>query len=241
MTKYGMPTSTVPVISSETCDHLPTSSGDLTGEVLVRLRKAVISGAFAPGDRLPEAATAAQLGVSRVPVREAMLQLEREGLLLFDRRGSAFVRELAMEDFEEIFSLRLSLEPLGAGLACERLTELDVELLEANIALTARASRLLEVTLLDVEFHDLIMRASRHSRLLQCWHGLKPQLEVWLHRMHQHYETATRRTRETTVREHARLLGLLRAGRAKVVSAQMRKHTAGWRELLNNLSAPVSK
>jgi len=218
-----------------------TSPVDLTEEVLITLRRAIVSGAFAAGDRLPEAATAAQLGVSRVPVREAMLQLEREGLLRFDSRGGALVRELSAGDFEEIFSLRLHLEPLAAELACRHLSELEADLLEANIARTRRASRLLEVTLLDVEFHDIIMRASRHSRLLQCWQGLKPQLEIWLHRMHRHFEAATRRTRETTVREHARLLDALRSGNPDEAAARMKKHTAGWRDQLNQLSSGGSR
>lgn len=216
---------------------LPIERRALTDDVVTTLRKAILSGAFAPGDRLPEAATAAQLHVSRVPVREAMLQLEREGLLTFDQRGSASVRKLTTQDFEEIFSLRLTLEPLAAELACLNRSELDLELLEANVARTRKATRLLEVTLLDVEFHDLIMRASRHSRLLRCWQDLKPQLEVWLHRMHQHYETETRRTRETTVREHNHLLALLRARKATAAADRMRQHTAGWREHLNKLSA----
>src|SRR3954467_8737144 len=58
----------------------------LTDEVLTTLRKAIIAGAFGPGDHVPEARMAEQLGVSRVPVREAMMALEREGLLMFDER-----------------------------------------------------------------------------------------------------------------------------------------------------------
>lgn len=219
----------------------PVERRALTDDVLSTLRKAILAGAFAPGDHIPEARTAAQLGVSRVPVREAMLQLEREGLLTFDRRGAALVRELTPGDFEEIFSLRLALEPLGAELACRRFTEADANLFESNVSCTRAASRLLEVTLLDVEFHDLIMRTARHSRLLQCWLSLKPQLEVWLHRMHQQYEAATKRTRETTVREHLELLTTLRSGNPGRAAARMRKHTEGWRDQLSKLTESANR
>ena len=63
-------------------------------------------------------ALAQQLGVSRAPVREAMMQLEREGLLTFDKRGAAFVKEFTADDLEEIYSLRLTLETMAARLAC---------------------------------------------------------------------------------------------------------------------------
>jgi DNA-binding GntR family transcriptional regulator len=219
----------------------PVERRALTDDVLSTLRKAILAGAFAPGDHIPEARTATQLGVSRVPVREAMLQLEREGLLTFDRRGAALVRELTPGDFEEIFSLRLALEPMGAELACRRLTNADVGLFESNLARTRTAKRLLEVTLLDVEFHDLVMRTALHSRLLQCWLSLKPQLEVWLHRMHQQYEAATRRTRETTVREHLELLAMLRSGNPARAAARMRKHTEGWRDQLSKLTESANR
>jgi DNA-binding GntR family transcriptional regulator len=213
----------------------------LTDDVLSNLRKAILAGAFAPGEHIPEARTAVRLGVSRVPVREAMLQLEREGLLTFDHRGAARVRKLTEDDLEEIFSLRLALEPMGAGLACRRLDETDAHLFELNIARTQAARRLLEVTLLDVEFHDLVIRTARHTRLQQCWSGLKPQLEAWLHRLHRDYETATRATRETTVREHLELLTVLRAGHPEYAAARMRKHTEGWREQLSKLTASANR
>src|SRR5262245_56921139 len=88
----------------------PLARRTISDDALDTLRKAVIAGAFAPGDHIAEGALAQQLGVSRAPVREAMLQLEREGLLVFDKRGAALVKKFTDEDFEEIFSLRLTLE-----------------------------------------------------------------------------------------------------------------------------------
>ncbi len=204
----------------------------LTDTVLEKLRKGILSGAYAPGDRLPESRTAMQLGVSRVPVREAMLQLEREGLLRFDARGGAVVRELTTEDFEEIFSLRLVLEPMAAALACRRARPEDFEAMRANLAAMRSVTRLLDLTLLDVEFHDLIMRASRHSRLLQSWRGLKPQLEVWLHRMHRQIDAPEGRVREVTVQGHEDLLQSLIQGDPAEASERIRRHTEGWREQL---------
>ena len=96
-------------------------------DVLDTLRKSIIAGAFAPGDHIAEGALAQQLGVSRAPVREAMMQLEREGLLVFDKRGAARVNSFTEGDFEEIFSLRLTLETMAARLASRNWTENDTK------------------------------------------------------------------------------------------------------------------
>jgi DNA-binding GntR family transcriptional regulator len=115
-------------------------------EVLETLRKSIITGAFAPGDHLAEGALAEQLGVSRAPVREAMMQLEREGLLAFDKRGAARVKAFTDDDFDEIFGLRLELETMAARLACRNFSDWDEQRLAENIERTRGASRLLELT-----------------------------------------------------------------------------------------------
>jgi DNA-binding GntR family transcriptional regulator len=206
----------------------PVARRTIGDDVLDTLRKAVIAGAFAPGDHLAEGSLAQQLGVSRAPVREAMLQLEREGLLGFDRRGAALVKKFTDEDFEEIFSLRLTLETMAARLSCVRLEHDDLRL-EANIGRTRAAGKLLEVTLLDVEFHTLIVESARHSRLNAAWANLRHQIEVWLARMHSRFDASTHRAREETVRHHQRLLAALRSGRAAAAEKAMREHIEGWR------------
>src|SRR5215470_5857225 len=105
----------------------------LTDDVLLTLRKAIVAGAIVAGDHIAEVRMAEQLGVSRVPVREAMMALEREGLLQFDARGAARVREFTAEDYEEIFTMRLALEPMAARLACRRLQPADAAALTENI------------------------------------------------------------------------------------------------------------
>src|ERR1700710_2092013 len=88
-----------------------------TDETLRRLRNGILQGDFAPRMLLAEASVARQLGVSRVPVREALFSLEREGLVEFSPTGRAFVKELNAADFEELLLLRLALEPLAARMA----------------------------------------------------------------------------------------------------------------------------
>jgi DNA-binding GntR family transcriptional regulator len=200
----------------------------LTDEVLTTLRKAIIAGAFGPGDHVPEARMAEQLGVSRVPVREAMMALEREGLLVFDERGAARVRDFTAADFEEIFTMRLALEPMAARLACRKLQPADLAAFTENIRRMRQTEGLLDVTLLDVDFHDLVMKVARHSLLSVCWGNLRSPLRVWLARLHR-LEEGPRETRTITLRGHMKIVKTLQSGDEEAAAEEMHGHLVSWR------------
>lgn len=207
----------------------PLARRTIGDEVVDTLRRSILDGTLAAGDHMAEGVVARQLGVSRAPVREAMMQLEREGLLVFDRRGAARVKAFTEGDFEEIFSLRLELETMAARLASRRLSEADAAGLREIIGRTGVAAGLLELALLDVEFHDRVVRAARHGRLATCWATLRHQLEYWLVRMQGRLEAPLARTRLATVRHHRQLLAALRSGREARAIQAFRAHIEGWR------------
>jgi DNA-binding GntR family transcriptional regulator len=209
----------------------PGNGKTRTEDAVQQLRSEILGGALAPGAQLAEAAVAGKLGVSRVPVREALFALEREGLVEYSATGRAFVKELAPHDFEELFLLRLSLEPMAARLAAPRLRE-DGSELEENIEATARAKTLKEVTQRDLDFHGLILQASGHRRLARLWQSLRAELELWLSRLHQSHQSRTKGTREETVAAHRRLLASMRKESPAAVERLMRQHILGWREWL---------
>ncbi len=196
-----------------------------------RLRTKIVSGELPSGSRLAEAAVAQRLGVSRVPVREALVRLEREGLVEFTPTGRARVKELSPRDFEEIFALRLALEPLAAKLATPVLRA-DPVRLERNIAATRRARSLGDLTSLDLEFHELILAASENRRLLALWRSLRGELELWLGRLHRHHQTLTRETREETVGAHLEIIEGFARETPSACERLMRRHILGWREWL---------
>ncbi len=94
----------------------PASSADATR---ARIREMIISGDFAPGSRLRERELSQALDVSRVPVREALQQLEAEGFLNTSPRRGATVKQITLRDVNELFDVRLSLEVLAARLAAQ--------------------------------------------------------------------------------------------------------------------------
>src|ERR1700727_2221035 len=114
--------------------HFPPPANPLAESRTVRWREEIPSGALPPGAALAESPTAERLGVSRVPVREALLVLDQEGLITFGPRGRARVRTLSPGDHVEIYHARLPLEKAAARLAAERRTEEDLAAMRANIA-----------------------------------------------------------------------------------------------------------
>lgn len=97
-------------------------SKGLRSQVARALREAIFNGVLKPGDQVQEIAIAAQMGVSRSPLREALLVLEREGLVVIKANRGAFIRTITSEEAEEILSLRVPLESMALRLAKERVT-----------------------------------------------------------------------------------------------------------------------
>jgi DNA-binding GntR family transcriptional regulator len=195
------------------------------------LRSRIIDGVLEPGALLAESAAARELGVSRVPVREALFALERDGLVEFSESGRAYVKELSPHDFEELYALRLALEPMGAELAAPRLRA-DLSALERNIQATRKAKTLKEVTRLDLDFHELILEASDNSRLLKLWRSLRGELELWLGRLHLRHQGQRLDTRDETVGAHTKIVECFKTQSPAECERLMREHITGWREWL---------
>ena len=202
-----------------------------TDTTLSAMRGRILGFHWPPGTLLAEAAVARELEVSRVPVREALFCLERDGLVEFSASGRAYVRTLHPEDVEELFTLRLTLEPPAARMAVPRLAAYRSRL-EANIQATRSARSLAEVTRLDLDFHDTLFDAAGHRRLARLWREMRHELELWLAVLHRDHHQQTSRTRDQTADSHTELLECLRSGTPSAAERLMRAHILGWREWL---------
>jgi DNA-binding GntR family transcriptional regulator len=133
------------------------------------LRQAILSGRYAPGERLIEDRLAAEYGGSRVPVREALKTLAGEGLVELKPHRGACVADLAAGEVEELIEVRATLEGLNARLAARRR---DPEILALLRAVLSRGNEAAahgtpaELAALNREFHELLARAGS-SRILQ--------------------------------------------------------------------------
>ena len=204
----------------------------LSQTVFSRLSRAIIAGEFEPGSRVSEPTLSTMLGVSRAPIREALIELELRGLVEFDPTGHTRIPALAPEDIEEIHTVRLMIDPVAAELAAERGKPKDFAALEANIVATKSAKTLADVSRLDAEFHDRIVRAAGNRRLLLCWNSLRDQFALWLTQMQLRQDAVTHRVRQDTVDSHRKLLDVIRSGDAKKASEEGRRHVAGWIKLM---------
>ncbi|NLW17322.1 MAG: GntR family transcriptional regulator [Firmicutes bacterium] len=152
----------------------------LRENVFEHLREAILKGQLAPGERLMEMQLAAEMGVSRTPVREAIRKLELEDLVVIIPRRGAYVAGLSIKDVAETFEVRAALEALAASLAAERITPEELEEMErilARVGAAAEADDRPQLVALDEEFHNLLYKASRNERLMQILSNLREQIK----------------------------------------------------------------
>jgi DNA-binding GntR family transcriptional regulator len=156
----------------------------LGDDIAGSLRTAILSGHFGPGERLREEAIARSMGVSRGPVREALVQLTREGLVATRRNRGAFVAQLSRQDLDEVYTLRVVLERLAVqrtvALGDDQALAIMQEIIDAMASRAAERITEQEAAELDIEFHEQIFRASNHRRLYECWTNLRPQIHILL-------------------------------------------------------------
>lgn len=147
--------------------------------VLDQLRDAIIRGEHPPGTSLSEGTLAEEYGTSRTPIREAIQQLQSEGLVEVVPRVGTFVREPSRRELTELFGLKAVLEGLGAQLLAQRGPVAETELLHANIAESHRAVANDDVeryAQLVHDFHGLIIQGSDNHMLAVQYRNLMNKL-----------------------------------------------------------------
>lgn len=198
---------------------LQPSPASTSQRAYAELRERLLRAAFLPGEKLNEVALAAELALSRTPLREALNRLNAEGLLVHHDRGFA-APSLDPERVFDLFEARLEIECATIRLACERadpaaLDELAAFLEESGAeSPEASVDRLIE---LDIGFHDRIARLSGNAVLRQMLANLNDRLHLirWI---------AMEGRREQTQTQHRDMLAHLRDRDAEAAMAAMRVH-----------------
>ena len=186
------------------------------------LRQAIITGEFAPGERLMEIALANRLGVSRTPVREAIRKLELEGLVVMIPRKGAEVAKITEKDLRDVLEVRSSLEELAAELATERMNdEIKAKLEKAlqNFKEAIESENNAAIADRDVEFHDVIFEATGNARLIQIISNLREQ--IYRYRLEYVKETEYH---VTLLKEHQELVKAMSEGKKEEARKIMKKH-----------------
>lgn len=203
----------------------------VSDQVLAELRRQIVHGEIPDATPIPEAQFAQSLGVSRVPVREALLRLERDGLLVTNNRGKSVVRTFTTHDYREIPGVRLELEGLAARLATTARTPADLLLLQQNIGAFAAATTPEELAHLDVEFHHLLCAAAHHTWLQAAWQAIRWPFEAILVRNFRQYVQATSlRESKGSTADHSRIVEAIARQDATTSETLLRQHISRWEE-----------
>jgi GntR family transcriptional regulator, rspAB operon transcriptional repressor len=150
----------------------------LKSHIFQGLRDAIVSGRYRPGDRLNESQIAREFGISRIPVREALMQLQEHGLVMNHERRGMFVTRLGEEDVQRINSLRVVLEAEALKLCRLKISRKDATRL-TNImarmeAWTERTE--MDAAALDLEFHRTLWEAAGNPYLTRALDSLVTSL-----------------------------------------------------------------
>ena len=204
-------------------------------DVYDAIRRAIIGGSLTPGERVVEERVANQLNVSRTPVREALLRLERENLVARSGRGMA-VRSFSAAEVGDIYDLRAHVESYGARLAAHRITDQELrELRRVQDEMVAELRRegsdelesLKRLTSLNQRFHLTVVRAARSMPLERIMsHVVQTPL---IYKSYLWYDEANK-TR--SAEEHEELIGHLAEGRAEAAERCWCEHIEAGRDIL---------
>lgn len=192
----------------------------LLERVVSRLREAILKREFQPGERLVQEELAEAMGVSRMPIREALRQLEKEGLVTLEAHKGAIVTPVTPDDIEEIYYLRSVLESEVVERSLPLLTPGDIKILHqlaADMEMAVAqddAERFIEK---NGEFHRMMRKGCSWRRanmmLESLWHGFPP-----------HTPGILPGQMERSVVEHKEMLRLIEAGDAEQLKQAIRKH-----------------
>ncbi len=145
------------------------SEGSLGGRIFLQLQNDIINGKYKEGDSLIETKLSEELGVSRTPIREAIRQLELEGLVQSIPNKGAIVKGITVQDIEDIYTIRMMIEGLAARWAAEKITDSELEQLKEIIEFeefyTAKNDAV-HLQQFDSRFHDIIFSASKSKPLM---------------------------------------------------------------------------
>jgi DNA-binding GntR family transcriptional regulator len=198
-----------------------TERKKLSDSVFDSLCTAIVEGTLSPGERLPEAKVAESMETSRMPVREALTELERRHLVQRDASGTCVVAEWDRQVLWEVATLRAALEGLVMRLAIPNVTAEDLDYLEGiavQMDLALARGDYERLIRLDIQFHSYVWSRTGHRLLQETLEELKPQVRYFMY--------VTRPGDEETYPEtHREVIAVLREGDVAEAEAVIREHT----------------
>ena len=156
-------------------------STDLVGLVEAELTRAIVEGHLPPGSRIVEADIARRMGISRAPVREAARRLERQGVLVSRPRHGFAVRTISVQEIDDLYEVRLSIELTSIELACRKADDAGLARVKALVDTMVRDAATQpqdERITSDLELHTLICELSGNAHLRRIYQNTQTELRM---------------------------------------------------------------
>ncbi|HEU5294581.1 MAG TPA: FCD domain-containing protein [Burkholderiaceae bacterium] len=204
------------------------------------LERRIVSGELAVGAKLNEVDIANALGVSRGPVREAFRALDQAGLVRVEKNRGVFVRQLSLDEANEVYEVRAALEGLIGRLAAQRIDPDEIEQLRAivkKMAVLDKSRKAEAYFALNLEFHELVARAARNGSLLTHYRRVVNELDLYRR------ETIARSIDSIAVstREHEAIVNALAKGDERLAERLLVEHVLHSRERLHGALAKSAR
>jgi DNA-binding GntR family transcriptional regulator len=201
------------------------------------LKQGILSQRYSPGQALIEESIGAELGMSRTPVREAIRELSREGLVESIPNRGTIVRVLGTQELMDIFDIKMRLEGLCAARAAERSGPATATVLLKALKAMSTAGRARDkkgYLLADEAYHAAIYEGAQNERA----HKIVAELNALWHRMRAGMAAIESRM-ETAVEEHRRIAEAIGAGDGQAAESSMRTHLESVRDEIRALLEDV--
>lgn len=194
---------------------------NISEELVGYIKQQILNGELNPGDRIVETKLARELGISQTPVREALRQLQGEGVVSILPNKGPIVRTLDIDDAYEIYSIRSMLEGLAIRLATQHAS--DEEMTKLEQFYNQMKSKLSDDSVMYLlhdssHIHETIIRLSGHSRLISMYKSISFQISL-INRL-----VGVKSTKQKEVDEHLELIEALKSRNPDQAEETMRRH-----------------
>jgi DNA-binding GntR family transcriptional regulator len=207
--------------------------------IALRIEQDILQGVYCVGEQLKQDAISQRFNVSAAPVREALRQLESDGLVIYRPNRGMFVADVSNDElFGVLLPLRLTLEKFAVRHTLKNMTEERWGLLESMVREMDIGARLEDWALIneaDVRFHEMTVVWSDQPHTVRLWKGVQSRIRAQI------YHLAPRhRHPDEIVAEHAELITTFRSGNSRLINKALKEHIiVSARKLLAAEAAPA--
>jgi len=191
-------------------------------EITDRLRTMIVEGVLVAGEKVPERELCEKFAVSRTPMREALKVLAADGLLTLQPNRGAIVREITLDELEEVFPLMGALEALAGELACKNITEKQLQSVctsHKEMMSCFKASDMPGYFRYNQQIHEAILTAASNQTLAITYQSLAVRV-----RRARYLANMSQKRWQEAVDEHELILSALKSRDGKKLSAILKKH-----------------